>query len=162
MKYLVLSLVFLGILLAQKTFADFMAIYEVKPNFIVIYLIFISLKYGRVFGCLAGFFMGVFEDVLFSALFGLSAFCKSFVGYFSNNVPVGFLGTASLDTGFLIFIVTFTHNILYDLIYSLGTEVSKLYLIVRYAFPGAIYTALIGFIIYAIYPKFLSIKYEQS
>lgn len=161
MKYLVLGLVFLGVLLAQNTFADFMAIYDVKPNFIVIFLVYISFKFGRIFGCLAGFFMGIVEDALFSSLFGIGAFCKSFVGFFSNNIPVGFLGTGSLDTGFLIFIVTFTHNILYNWIYALGTEVSGFFIILRYAFPGAIYTALIGMIVYAIYPRFLPIKYEK-
>jgi len=162
MKYLVPAITFLGALVAQRTIADFMAIYEVKPNFIVIYLIFLSLKFGRVFGCLAGFFIGLVEDAFSSTLFGLSAFCKSFIGFFTHNVPIGFMGTSIFDTGFLIFMVTLSHNFLYGWIFSFGTEVDGIYLFFRFALPGAIYTSLIGLIVWGIYPKLLVVTYEKS
>ena len=161
MKYLTVGLIFLVVLILQHSFANFMAIYGVKPNFIVIYIVFLSIKFGRLFGCIAGFFMGIIEDSFLTILFGLNAFCKSFVGFIADNVPAGLIGNNLLDIGFLLVLASLVHNFLYNWIYSFGADVSAIFLLFRFALPGALYTALIGMIITAIFPKSIQLRYEK-
>ncbi|MEE9169265.1 MAG: rod shape-determining protein MreD [bacterium] len=156
-----MGLIFLVVLILQHSFANFMAIYGVKPNFIVIYIVFLSIKFGRLFGCIAGFFMGIIEDSLLTILFGLNALCKSFVGFIADNVHAGLIGNNLLDIGFLLFLASLVHNFLYNWIYSFGADVSAIFLLFRFALPGALYTALIGMIITAIFPKSIQLRYEK-
>lgn len=162
MRFLITGLIFVIAIFLQYTFADLMAIAGVKPNFILIYLVVLSIKYGRLFGGIAGFIMGIIEDSIFTAIFGLNALCKSFVGFFVTSIPTSMFGTALLNTGILLFIADLFHDFLYNWIYSFGSGTGAVYLLFRFAIPGALYTSLVGMIIWAILPGFFGLQDEQQ
>ncbi len=162
MKFFVVVLIFITILLAQLTFANLLSIYEIKPDFILVFLVYISLKFGRLWGTTSGFGMGLMIDCFMTPLFGINALCKSFVGFLVSLMPRRVTGTPHLDGGFLLFFGALLHDFIFNLIYSLGSETALLFIFFRYALPGAIYTTLVGALTYAVYPEFLKMKYEQS
>jgi len=162
MKVLFFSLIFVVLLLFQLTFANLMAIYEIKPDFILIFVIYLSLHYGRLWGSGAGFLMGVIEDNFLVMLFGLNALCKSLVGFFVARLSWRWTGRAITDGGLLLFVAALVHDFLFNWIYAFGSEVGVVYILFRYALPGAVYTAIIGMMITAIFPGFLQVSHEED
>jgi len=162
MKILFFGLVFGILFLFQLTFANLMAIYEIKPDFILIFLVYLSTRYGRLWGSSAGFIMGIIEDSFLTILFGLNALCKSLVGFFVAKLSWRLTGNVITDAGLLLFAVALVHDFLFNWIYSFGSEVGVLYIFFRYALPSAFYTAVIGMMITAIFPGFLQVAHEED
>ncbi len=71
-------LVFVG----QQYVAPLLQVGNIKPDFILILLIFISARYGRLAGIIVGFSTGLFQDLTGSlTVLGASALTKSCVGF---------------------------------------------------------------------------------
>lgn len=160
MNILGLSLLYVVILLLQLTFANLLMLYEIKPDFILIFVVAISLRYGRLWGGVAGFLTGLIEDGFMTILFGLNALCKAFVGFFVSVIPRRFTGTRAADAGLLLFIVALVHDFIFNWFYSLGSGTGALFILIRYALPGALYTTLIAMILQAIVPAVFWMTYE--
>jgi len=162
MNSIFLGLIYIVLLLIQITVANFLSLYEIKPDFILIFLVYISLRYGRLWGCVSGFLMGIVEDSFLAVFFGLNALCKTFVGFLVSVTPWRITGISMTDSLILLFFSSLVHNFIYNLIYSFGTGTSGLFILFRYALPGAMYTTLIGMIIYSIFPGTFRVRYEES
>lgn len=162
MNIFVLGLIYVIALLLQITFANLLSVYGIKPDFVLIYVIFISFKYGRLAGGVSGFFSGIIEDCFLTILFGLNALSKTFAGFIVSVIPWRLTGTKMTDAAFLLFIATLFHDFIYNWIYSFGTDIGVGFIFIRYAIPGAIYTTIFGMIVNAIFPNFFQVKYEQE
>lgn len=67
---------------AQLYLAPLLRIGNIRPDFILIILVFISSRYGRMAGILLGFAAGLSQDVTGTlSLLGANALPKSIVGY---------------------------------------------------------------------------------
>ena len=76
--------IFSGLLiwLAQLLLADFLSIGTIRPDFLVILVLYWSIKYGRTIGTIAGFLIGLLIDLSGTAsYFGLSPLIYSVTGY---------------------------------------------------------------------------------
>ena len=76
--------IFSGLLiwLAQLLLADFLSIGTIRPDFLVILVLYWSIKYGRTTGTIAGFLIGLLIDLSGTAsYFGLSPLIYSVTGY---------------------------------------------------------------------------------
>ena len=76
--------IFSGLLiwLAQLLLADFLSIGTIRPDFLVILVLYWSIKYGRTIGTIAGFVIGLLIDFSGTAsYFGLSPLIYSVTGY---------------------------------------------------------------------------------
>lgn len=159
MTIILYVLVYILVLLLQLSFANLMAVYGIQPNFLVIYLVFLSLKVRRVWGGVIGFGMGIVQDAVASPIFGVNAFSKTFAGFFVHLLPKERFGTPIFNTLNLLFWTGLVHDFLFNLIYSFGGGKSWGFILLRYAVPGAVYTAVLGMMIQAIFPKFLQAKH---
>ena len=80
----------------QLLLADFLAINTVRPDFIVILVLYWSLRYGRLIGIVFGFFIGLLVDLSgTSSFFGLSPLTYTITGYLGGNL-IGKYSTMSL------------------------------------------------------------------
>ena len=82
-------LLFSGILIwiIQLILDDFLAINTVRPDFIVILVLYSSLIHGRLTGILFGFFIGILVDLSGTAsFFGLSPLTYSVTGYLTGSL----------------------------------------------------------------------------
>jgi len=68
-------------LLVQSTKFDFMSIYGIKPDLVLIFVCFVSLREGGICGTIYGFVGGIIQDLFSNGLLGASAFAKSLWGY---------------------------------------------------------------------------------
>ncbi len=67
---------------AQLYLAPLLRIGNIRPDFILILLVFVSSRYGRIAGILLGFAAGLSQDVTSTlSLLGANALPKSIVGY---------------------------------------------------------------------------------
>lgn len=135
--------VYAGCLFLQWSVMPFIAIKEIEPNLPLICLLLWTLRQSRMFGTLAGFFSGLFTDLLAGGVWGREALAKTVVGYL---VPV-----SGSRLGFqlpLLFVFLLSMSFIHEgllLFMASWHELGSLpKLMLRYAIPGAVYTALLG------------------
>lgn len=116
MPYLILLILLVISLLLQTTVLNSIAISGVKPDLVLIWVVFFSLFGGIYKGASFGFLAGLFEDLLLGRFIGMNALTKGLtgllVGYieskiFKENilVPVMVVLMASFVNESLFFIV---------------------------------------------------------
>ena len=84
---ILIILFFSGLLIwvAQLLLADFLSIGTIRPDFLVILVLYWSIKYGRTIGTISGFLIGLIIDFSGTAsYFGLSSLIYSVTGYFGG------------------------------------------------------------------------------
>ncbi len=77
-----LLLVLVVVFLAQLYLAPFLRFGDIRPDFILILVVFVSSRYGRIVGILLGFTAGLSQDLTGAlSLLGANALPKSIIGY---------------------------------------------------------------------------------
>tara|TARA_B100000035_G_scaffold302901_1_gene300967 strand:- start:15925 stop:16407 length:483 start_codon:yes stop_codon:yes gene_type:complete len=75
------------LLLAGLTFilqfylSEFMTIGSIRPDFLLIFVIYVSFQYGSFIGVIAGFSLGLLGDLSDGSMFGLAPLTKSITGF---------------------------------------------------------------------------------
>jgi len=70
------------ILFFEILISDLIIINNIRPDLLLIYILYTSLKYGRLKGLLSGFILGILEDLITGSIyFGISALCKTISGF---------------------------------------------------------------------------------
>lgn len=76
------------LLLAGLTFilqfylSEFMTIRSIRPDFLLIFIVYVSFQYGSFAGVIAGFSLGLLEDLSgVGSMFGLAPLTKSITGF---------------------------------------------------------------------------------
>jgi rod shape-determining protein MreD len=124
--------IFLATMVVQIYVAHYMAIGAVRPDFVLVFLVFISARYGRTWGILAGFMAGLLQDATGSlSVLGANALAKSVVGYILGTLN----GTLAVWTprvvNLYIYGTLFGHAIIYQTIMAQGLETAPFILIGR-------------------------------
>ena len=113
------------IFLAQLLVAPLLRLGEIRPDFVLILLVFISARYGRMVGILAGFTLGLLQDVTGAvSVVGANALSKSVVGFTAGTLN----GTLSIWTPRVVNIYIYgslvAHAAIYHGIMLMGLGVS--------------------------------------
>ncbi|MDD2401346.1 MAG: rod shape-determining protein MreD [Clostridia bacterium] len=114
--YVILSLLGVGGLILQSTILSHLTIAGVKPDILLIIVVFNSLFKGPFKGSLFGFFLGLVEDIFLGKYIGMNALAKGIIsfiwgwlteGAFRENllVPVVSLFLASILNGVIIILL---------------------------------------------------------
>lgn len=82
MRYILFFLLALITLVLQSTIFVHLSIGGVKPDLLLIWVIFFGLIKGKQKGAAFGFGMGLVEDLLTGRFIGLNALSKMIIGYF--------------------------------------------------------------------------------
>ena len=78
-------LVSLVVLLFQLFFIDFLTINNIRPDFLIIYILYIALIYGRLVSIILAFIIGLISDLLgVSSYLGLTPLTLSITAYLSG------------------------------------------------------------------------------
>ncbi len=72
------------LLIAQSTWLDAIAIYSVIPDLSLLALVFIAFKSRGLQGQSVGFVVGILQDGISAAPFGLNAFIKTSIAWLAN------------------------------------------------------------------------------
>ena len=108
---------------AQLYLAPLLRIGNIRPDFILIILVFISSRYGRMAGILLGFAAGLSQDVTGSlSLLGANALPKSIVGYTVGTLNGNLTVWTPRVINLYIFGSILGHAIIYQVIMVQGLE----------------------------------------
>jgi len=147
-KFLLLFGFSLLAILLQLVVAPWFSIQGIKPDFILVLIMFVAIQYGRVHGQLFGFGLGLIIDMIgIGSFLGLSALVKTIAGFLAGYLK----GRRNRFNSFTLYtfvcFIIFLHYLIFFLINFHSTNYSIQFLVVRYILPETIYTSVI-FIIF--------------
>ena len=152
MKRIICSFVMMIILyLIQTTIFNKITVAGIKPNVVIILVVLIGYKYGKIPGMLMGFFMGLFLDLTESDYIGYYSLIYLIIGYivgFSNKIytndstliTLALVGASDFMLNFLIFITGFL----------LRNRLDLPYYMMRIILPEVVYTIIVSVLLYRI------------
>ncbi|MBZ0180010.1 MAG: rod shape-determining protein MreD [Melioribacteraceae bacterium] len=76
---------FLPVIFVQLFFVPLISFRFIVPDLIVIFLVFYSLRDGRILGSVLGFFVGFLFDLFSGGIIGISMFTKTLVGFTAGS-----------------------------------------------------------------------------
>jgi len=127
----------------------YLAVVHVLPDLLLIWIVYIAVRRGQLAGIVAGFVIGLLLDLTGGEgeMLGLGSLTKSVSGFlagyfFNENKTFQTLG------GFQFIIsvisVSLVHHLLYFIIFLQGTEIGFGGMVLQYALPGSLYSALVA------------------
>lgn len=135
-------LLFLVIL--QATLLNRLNILGIKPDLLLILVIFIGLYKGPIAGAWCGFLAGILLDLFSPAPLGTNALAKTVLGFLVGTVAPFLYFKAPLIQGFLLFIGMLLEGIiLFILLSSLRLASSFSYSFLYIILPASLYTSLL-------------------
>lgn len=137
-----IGLVLLAFIL-QSTVVNSLSIVEVRPDVVIIALVYVGLAYGPMYGMLLGFSVGLLQDFYGPADdLGLNALCKTLMGF---GVGLGKDGLYK-ENPVIILSALMVAMALHDLLYfSIDTDLnpgSLVSMLWRRTLPSMLYTGL--------------------
>lgn len=157
-----IALVTLSIIL-QGTLIEIVQFNGVKPDLLLIIVIFMALMKGILPGVQIGFLVGVIEDLVTGKYLGINTLSKVFTGFLIGLVEPKIYKENMLVPVVTLFFATLLHQFLYvffgNLVgMSLPWGISWKYVIL----PLAIYHAIIAPLCYLLYLKISNIKWSKK
>jgi len=75
----------IGVFMAQFLLVDLLSLNMIRPDFLVVYIFYISLVYGKTTGVFTGFLLGLLSDLSgVGSFFGLSPLSLSLTAYLTG------------------------------------------------------------------------------
>lgn len=139
------------VLLLQTTVVEFLAVHTIVPDLVLIWIVVIALRRGQIPATVAGFSMGLVQDLVSGpdGMLGLSALTKTIAGFlagyfYAENKTPQILGSYRLllITG----IVSLVHNALYFVLFLQGSGIRWTDGILSYGLPSTAYTVAVALI----------------
>jgi rod shape-determining protein MreD len=75
-------IIFVSAIVLQTSVLDILTIKGIKPDLVLLIVVYLGLIRGSDIGCLSGFFFGLVEDVYSGMYLGSNALTKTIVGFF--------------------------------------------------------------------------------
>jgi rod shape-determining protein MreD len=150
-KILFYTICILFFLVLQSTLLQYIRIYNVIPNLLVVFIILVALIRGNVEGGAVGFFAGLALDMMFGKLLGFYALLGMYLG-----VAVGSVNRRLYRENLLVVVFfTFVASVLYETaVYFLNTfmsgDISLVFPMTGIILPEALYNSVAAVFLYAL------------
>lgn len=143
-------IVFCILIPVQLIISDYLIIYGLKPDLILIGLVFFTLSYGQISGIVSAFFSGLIFDLLGGGVVGASSLSKVIsiflCGYFYNENRVEII-LRNYTFTIVVLLTSTLDGFIYSLIILSEKVPNLIILIFQYGlFPG-LYTAILSSVI---------------
>jgi rod shape-determining protein MreD len=147
MQYLTYAGIGILIIVVQVLISPLLSIAGVSPDFLLIFLVWISIKEGQFAGEIAGFVLGLLLDILSSNILGVHTLSKTAacfcIGYFFERERTE-QNLRNWPFLLLTLLAAVINNGLYYFLITRGTEISFAEFAFRYGAVGALYTVFIA------------------
>ena len=128
----------------QTTWVDFLKVWSIKPDLLIMTLSFIALRSGSVVGAYMGLGVGILQDIYLPAYLGVNALAKSLIG-----AGLGYCHShMAADSIQVQTVLVFSAVIGHDLIYYAGTG-ADLPIEMSSIAGRAVYTGLVSAVFFA-------------
>ena len=125
----------------QYSLSDYLIIRDIKPDFLIIFVMYVGLKYGSSSGVIAGFTIGLLEDLAgVGSLFGLAPLVKSTVGFFMGMLKGKYSSLNPITFHFIWVIIFFLNGFIYSYIRFQTVYGSEPFLFFRLWLFSSVYT----------------------
>lgn len=151
-KYIVIYFLLLFI---EKNFLYLIAINDVTPDLVLIFVIIISLGENKNTATLIGFLAGLIQDVFIIGFWGLSALTKSVVGFWGGFFQQS---TKKYNLSYYLVVVSilvFVHELIFGFIYNFGSRLGFFQVLMQFIIPRTLYTGVFAVIVYMIFKPML-------
>lgn len=153
MKILAHLVLFLFAFLLQLTFANLLVIYQVKPDFLLIALVWLAWYERQFVATITGFGVGLLQDLFSSGFPGLMALAKSVSGFIAGKVAPAEIHHKQSGLFLTLLVTAILHELIFQTIYYFGVTPGWWTILFRYILPGAAYTFIWGIIIFQLLPR---------
>ncbi len=141
-----------GILLIQIGTGPLLQLYDVRPDFTLIYTLLITLRHGRKIGLMIGFILGLILDFLSLGPIGINALVNSTLAFWIGIWLDNRVGSVAVGWWiFLLAIASLGQGIAIGILSPQGEYPDFLVYVLRYVIPGTLYTLTAG-LLWAIAP----------
>lgn len=123
----------------QTTWVDFLKVWSIKPDLLILTLSYIALRSGPVVGAYMGLGVGILQDIYLPADLGLNALVKSLVGAGFGYTHIHTVADSILVQAVLIFFFVIGHDALYYMGTSADVPLAPISILGR-----AVYTGLLS------------------
>jgi len=142
--FLLVALGGAGILIAHIALSHLITIAGARPDILLIYILWATLRYGRWTGLWLGFFLGLSQDALSLGPLGIMAFLKSNLAFWLAVWLEGRAGTIS--SGWWMTFVALTSLLQFTLAGLFAGVPDYAVYFLWTAIPAMLYTVLAGLI----------------
>ncbi|MEI7484086.1 MAG: rod shape-determining protein MreD [Ignavibacteriota bacterium] len=143
------------LIFVQKSLVWFISLSQLNlsPDLVIIALIYIGVREGKISGAVYGFVAGLLLDVLsgsFLGLLALSYTVSAFIAGFFQTENDRFL--VRFNFIIAVFAISILSNFIYFGLFFQGTPILFAKVMLLYIFPSSTYTTIIS-LVYTILPK---------
>ncbi|MCX8129230.1 MAG: rod shape-determining protein MreD [Clostridia bacterium] len=160
-KIFIYTITILIITIIQCTVLDYIRVYNVKPDLMIVFVIAVALLRGNVEGAAIGFVMGLLHDVISGKILGFYSLLGLYLG-----LIIGSVNKRLYRENFLVIIFfTFISSIAYEGgVYFLSTltngNADFVYAFKALILPEAVYNSIASIIIYILVIK-MNYRFED-
>lgn len=152
MRYLVFAALVAAALLAQLTLSNYIQVWGVKPDLLMVLVILNGFLRGTREGAFLGFMAGLMKDLLAGCLFGTGALSGLIAGYAAGFAEARLFKESRLIGAGLVFCVSIlVQLVLYATLSLSGLGLAPGVALFKIALPAAAYNGLVGAILYGRY-----------
>ncbi|MHB8984398.1 MAG: rod shape-determining protein MreD [Eubacteriales bacterium] len=138
-------LLLLVLLLLQTTVLNFITIFGVKPDLVMLVVVFNGFLLGTREGAFLGFAGGIMEDLFTGSYIGLNALSKMAAGYLAGAFGVGLYKENPIIAAVVTLVSTTAALVInYALLLLVKIYVPSFYAFFRIILPVAAYTAILA------------------
>ncbi len=152
-KFIFISIIFIVL---QTTVANIISIRGITPDFLLIWIVLIAIRYGQIESTLFGFTIGLLYDLATGGVIGLSSLSKSvsgfMAGYFFNENKTE-ITLSTYRFSLIVLLTSLIHNLFYYLIYLQGSEINTFRSIVVIGGITALYTTTFSLLLVFIFMR---------
>ncbi|HEA47270.1 MAG TPA: rod shape-determining protein MreD [bacterium] len=151
---ILLFFLFLFLLIFQATSLNRLSILGVKPDLLLILVIFFGLYKGPLSGAWCGFLAGILLDTFSPVPLGTNALSKTILGFLAGVVAPLLYFETPLTQGFLLFIGMLLEGMILFILLSSFHLAPPLSYSLRYIIlPASLYTALLTPLLFYTFKK---------
>ena len=150
-------------LFLQTSWIEALAIWDLKPDMVVLVIVLAGITSGQIEATLLGFFSGFLLDIYAPPEWmGLNALAYSLVGFAVGYSRVGVVAEDVQVQAAIFFLSSLLHNVIYFVIYAISDPLNIGFLLIRYGLGTAIYTALVGLGLSLAFARFFNVRIEPN
>ena len=133
----------------QSTVLQYIEVWNIKPNLLIMLIIYFALIRGSVEGGIIGLAGGILMDILAGKVFGIHSLLGLYIGVFTGIFNKRFFKESYFVGLLFIAIFTFVYEFLFYLInYFIWGETRIIFVLQRIIIPEVIYNCILAVPVY--------------